>query len=67
MEMTKRSSLTLRLPEPLRAWIERKAKESYGSMNSEVIRSIQERMDREAAGEDLGGNAPAAGSEAAAR
>ena len=64
MENRGRSSLTLRLPEELRAWVEAQAKTNFTSMNNEIIRSLMER--RSAAGVQFGDQAPAAGAERAA-
>ncbi|GAB1379914.1 hypothetical protein MASR1M49_27600 [Pararhodobacter aggregans] len=49
----------IRFPADMKAWLEDQAKLNRSSQNSEVIRSVRERM--KAAGEDLGGHAPAAG------
>lgn len=51
----------VRFPADVKAWLEDQARINRSSQNSEVIRSIRERM--KAAGEDLGGHAPAAGTD----
>lgn len=48
--MLDETRMTIRLPGPVAGWL-RDAKEREGStVNFEIIRSIRERMDREAAG-----------------
>ncbi|MFK0273643.1 Arc family DNA-binding protein [Ensifer sp. NPDC090286] len=47
MENVKRSSLTLRLPAPLRDWLAAKAKENFTSLNDEIIRLIREGQEKE--------------------
>lgn len=59
MKPDKRSSLTLRLPEPLRAWLADQAKENFTSQNDEIVRSIRERMEA-ATGAKFGDQTPAA-------
>lgn len=51
MEKVKRSSLTLRLPEPLRAWVSERARKNFNSQNDEIIRLIRECQEKEKAGE----------------
>ena len=46
--MTDRRPMQLRLPADLKAWIAEQALKNASSQNSEVIRAIRERMDREA-------------------
>nr|WP_201829568.1 Arc family DNA-binding protein [Microvirga zambiensis] len=43
--------LVVRLPDGFRHWLKDQADRNGSSQNSEVIRSIRERMDRVAAGE----------------
>lgn len=47
MEKMKRSSLTVRLPSPMRDWLAQKAKENFSSQNGEIIRLIRERQKEE--------------------
>jgi hypothetical protein len=47
MEKVKRSSLTLRLPEPLRAWLAHRARRNFTSINDEIIRLIKEYQEKE--------------------
>lgn len=47
--MTDRKPLQLRLPEDLKAWLAAEAARNGASQNSEVIRAIRERMDRQTA------------------
>lgn len=44
--MKDRKPLQLRLPDELKDWIEDQAERNGASQNSEVIRSIRERMER---------------------
>ena len=44
MKAEKRSSLTLRLPSPLRDWLAEQARQNFTSQNDEIIRCIRERM-----------------------
>ncbi|MGN7124044.1 hypothetical protein [Methylorubrum thiocyanatum] len=55
--------LMLRLPPDLKAWLEGQAAKHATSQNSEIVRSIRERMDRAkpTTGESLQAKAPAAG------
>jgi hypothetical protein len=39
--------LVVKLPPVLKAYIKRQAARSFASMNAEVVRCVQERMDRE--------------------
>jgi Arc-like DNA binding domain len=39
--------LTLRMPGPLRSWIEDVAQANYTSANAEIVRAIRERRERE--------------------
>ncbi len=48
----------IRFPADMKAWLEDQARLNRSSQNSEVVRSVRERM--VAAGADLGGHAPAA-------
>lgn len=50
--------LGIRFPADVRAWLKDQARLNRSSQNSEVVRSVRERM--MAAGADLGGHAPAA-------
>lgn len=45
--MTDRRPMQLRLPADLKAWIAAQAEKNASSQNSEVIRAVRERMDRE--------------------
>lgn len=49
----------IRFPEDVKAWLEDQARLNRSSQNSEVIRSIRERM--KAAGAEFGDQSPAAG------
>ncbi len=53
--------LMLRLPVDVKAWVSAQADRNGASMNSEIVRALRERMDRDA-GRQAG--APAAGQEA---
>lgn len=44
MKAERRSSLTLRLPVPLRDWLAEQARQNFTSQNDEIVRSIRERM-----------------------
>ncbi len=44
--MTDRKPMQLRLPPDLKAWIQAQADKNLSSQNSEIIRSVRERMDR---------------------
>jgi hypothetical protein len=48
-DKTKRARMMLSLPHPDKAWIEEQAEANCTSLNSEVIRAIRERRQREAA------------------
>lgn len=45
--MTDRKPMQLRLPPDLKAWIAAQSSLNQSSQNSEVIRAVRERMDRE--------------------
>lgn len=45
MKEGKRSSLTLRLPSPLRDWLTEQARQNFTSQNDEIIRCIRERIE----------------------
>jgi len=45
--MTSRKPMQLRLPNDLKNWIEAQADTNGSSQNSEVIRAIRERMERQ--------------------
>ncbi|KGJ07791.1 hypothetical protein [Paracoccus sphaerophysae] len=45
--MTDRKPMQLRLPADLKAWIAAQSALNQSSQNSEVIRAVRERMDRE--------------------
>lgn len=47
MREGERSSLTLRLPAPVKEWLGKMSKENFTSQNDEIIRSIRERMERQ--------------------
>lgn len=47
--MENRKPLQLRLPRDLKEWLSREAERNGCSQNSEVVRSIRERMERESA------------------
>ena len=44
--MTQRKQIQLRLPEELKAWIEKQAEQNGSSQNSEIIRAVRERAAR---------------------
>ncbi|WP_236627493.1 MULTISPECIES: Arc family DNA-binding protein [unclassified Sulfitobacter] len=44
---TKKKQLQLRLPPDLKSWIEEQAEANAASQNSEIVRAIRERMQRE--------------------
>ncbi|MFC0201418.1 Arc family DNA-binding protein [Paracoccus rhizosphaerae] len=48
--MTNRKPVQLRLPTDLKAWIADQAAKNGSSQNSEVIRAVRERMERQQAG-----------------
>ena len=50
--MLSRKPLQLRLPEDLKAWLETEAERNGASQNSEAIRAIRERMERQTARAD---------------
>lgn len=56
--------MTVRLPKWAADFLDKVGEENFTSRNAEIVRSVKERM--EAAGGDLGGQAPAAGDENAA-
>jgi hypothetical protein len=39
--------MNLRIPATQKAWLERESGRSFSSMNAEIIKSIQQRIDRE--------------------
>lgn len=45
--MADRKSMQVRLPDELKAWIAAQSDKNGSSQNSEVIRAVRERMDRE--------------------
>lgn len=45
---TKIRQMQLRLPDDAKSWIKEQAEANASSQNSEVVRSIRERMEREA-------------------
>lgn len=45
--MTNRRPMQLRLPQDAKSWIEEQAEAYASSQNSEVVRSIRERIERE--------------------
>ena len=47
--MTDRKPMQLRLPTDLKAWIAAQAERNASSQNSEVIRAVRERMERQEA------------------
>lgn len=51
----------VRVPPDVKAWLDERAQETSGSMNSEIIQAIRARM-QAATGEGLGNRAPAAAS-----
>ncbi len=40
--------IVIRLPEDVKAWIAAQAEKNYSSQNSEIVRAIRERMQRNA-------------------
>jgi hypothetical protein len=59
--------IKIRLPIEVKAWISEQAHRNGASQNSEIIRSIRDRMDRAAAGEGPRQANPAAEANASAR
>jgi hypothetical protein len=59
MKHERRSSLTLRLPQELHAWVVEQAKKNFTSQNDEIIRLIRVRM-QAATGEGFADTAPVA-------
>ncbi len=47
--MNDRKPMQLRLPVDLKAWIAAQATQNASSQNSEIVRAVRERMDREQA------------------
>lgn len=47
--MSNRKPLQLRLPDDLKVWIAAQAKKNGSSQNSEIVRAIRERMERQEA------------------
>jgi Arc/MetJ-type ribon-helix-helix transcriptional regulator len=47
--MTDRKPLQLRLPTGLKAWIAAQAEQNAFSRNSEIVRAVRERMERQEA------------------
>lgn len=47
--MTARKPMQLRLPPDLKAWIEAQAETNASSQNSEIVRAVRERMERQEA------------------
>lgn len=47
--MTDRKPVQLRLPSDLKAWIAAQAEQNASSQNSEIVRAIRERMERQEA------------------
>lgn len=50
--------LMLRLPPDAKAWVEKQAEKHATSQNSEIVRSIRERMDRETKAAPAGAGTP---------
>ena len=48
--MTDRKPVQLRLPSDLKAWIAAQAEQNASSQNSEIVRAVRERMEREGMG-----------------
>ena len=48
---TNTEKMQLRLPPDAKLWLAKQAKKNGSSQNSEVIRALRERMDRQAAGQ----------------
>jgi hypothetical protein len=46
---TELTQMTARIPPQLKTWLEEQARLNASSANSEIVRSIRERMEREAA------------------
>ena len=47
--MTDRKPLQLRLPTDLKAWVAAQAAKNASSQNSEIVRAVRERMERQEA------------------
>lgn len=47
---TNTEKMQLRLPPDVKLWLHKQSKRNASSQNSEIVRAIRERMDREAAG-----------------
>lgn len=50
---TNTEKLQLRLPPELKLWLNKQAKRNGSSQNSEIVRALRERMDRQAAGQSV--------------
>jgi len=48
---TSTEKMQLRLPPEVKLWLSKQSKRNGSSQNSEIIRAIRERMDRQAAGQ----------------
>lgn len=48
--LTNTEKMQLRLPAEIKLWLNKQAKRNGSSQNSEIIRSLRERMDRQVAG-----------------
>lgn len=49
--LTNTEKMQLRLPPDLKLWLNKQSKRNGSSQNSEVVRALRERMDRQAAGQ----------------
>ena len=45
--MKGKSAFALRLPDQLKAWLAQEAEKNASSQNSEIVRAVRERMERE--------------------
>jgi hypothetical protein len=47
VKMDKFTKLTIRIPKHIRDWLSKEAAENAGSMGSEIVRAVRERMERD--------------------
>ena len=45
-----RAEMVVRMPKDVKVWLEQEASRTGASQNSEIVRSLRERMDRSVAG-----------------
>lgn len=50
---TNTEKMQVRLPPDLKLWLNKQANKNGSSQNSEIIRALRERMDRQAAGQQV--------------